>query len=61
MDLVRRHFPQTLLIAREEIAWGETCEALHPENLLRARRMIEAFDRSAETCDRSAETHSRSA
>src|SRR5215210_1106488 len=33
-EVVRRIFPQTLLIAREPIAWGRTGEVLHPENLL---------------------------
>ncbi|WP_132031312.1 zinc ABC transporter ATP-binding protein AztA [Aquabacter spiritensis] len=42
-DLVRTHFPQTLLLARSAIAWGPTAEALAPENLLKARRMGEAW------------------
>ncbi len=52
LDLVRAHFPQTLLIARECVAWGPTAEALSPANLLRARRMGEAFDDAAEICAR---------
>ena len=44
IDLVRRHFPQTLLLAREPIAWGNTAVALKPENLQRARGMPEAWD-----------------
>ena len=54
LDLVRRVFPQTLLLAREKIAWGPTSEVLRPENLLSARRMVEAFDREAQECERAA-------
>ena len=50
MDLVRHHFPETLLLARGEVAWGPTAEALTAENLAEARRMCEAFDDSAATC-----------
>jgi zinc/manganese transport system ATP-binding protein len=54
LDLVRRVFPETLLIAREPVAWGTTGEVLDPENLLRARRMVEAFDPHAHVCGREA-------
>jgi zinc/manganese transport system ATP-binding protein len=54
MDVVRQHFPQTLLLARETVAWGDTVDTLRPENLLRARRMIEAHDPHAAVCDRAA-------
>ena len=54
LDMVRRTFPQTLLIAREPVAWGETGEVLSPENLLKARRMVEAHDPHADVCHRSA-------
>ena len=37
LDLVREYFPQTLLLAREEIAKGKTDAVLTPENLLKAR------------------------
>ncbi len=50
MDVVREHFPETLLMAREAVAWGATADALRPENLLRARRMIEAHDPHAGAC-----------
>jgi zinc/manganese transport system ATP-binding protein len=46
-ELVKRIFPQTLLLAREPIAWGETDKALRAENLLKARRMTEAWDEHA--------------
>jgi zinc/manganese transport system ATP-binding protein len=52
LDVVKRIFPDTLLIAREPIAWGATGNVLSPANLLRARRMIEAHDPHAEPCDR---------
>jgi zinc/manganese transport system ATP-binding protein len=50
IDLVKRTFPQTLLLARTPVAWGDTAEVLTPENLLKARRMCEAFDEHAEAC-----------
>jgi zinc/manganese transport system ATP-binding protein len=54
LDVVKRVFPRTLLIAREAVAWGETDAVLTPANLLRARRMIEAHDATAAPCERSA-------
>jgi len=50
MDLVRAHFPETLLLARGKVALGPTAEALTVENLLDARRMCEAFDEAAAAC-----------
>ena len=50
VDLVKTNFPQTLLLAREPVAWGPTREVLTAENLLKARRMCEAFDEQAITC-----------
>lgn len=50
VDLVRANFPETLLLAREKVAWGATLQVLTAENLLKARRMCEAFDESAEAC-----------
>ena len=49
-DQVRAHFPQTLLIARELIAWGDTASAMSAENLLRARAMSENWDEAPEFC-----------
>ncbi|MCS6760744.1 MAG: ABC transporter ATP-binding protein [Candidatus Devosia symbiotica] len=46
-ELVRRVFPQTLLLAREPIAWGTTDQALTEINLRRARQMVEAWDEQA--------------
>jgi len=50
MDLVRAHFPETLLLARGKVAWGATAEVLTAENLQEARRMCEAFDDGAAPC-----------
>ena len=54
IETVRRAFPQTLLLAREAVAWGETAEVLTAANLLQARRMVEAFDSHAAPCQRDA-------
>ncbi|MCI0601016.1 MAG: ABC transporter ATP-binding protein [Beijerinckiaceae bacterium] len=54
LDLVRSHFPQTLLLAREAIAKGKTNAVLTPGNLQKARSMVEAFDRGAHACARAA-------
>ena len=50
IDFVRANFPETLLLAREPVAWGRTAAVLTPENLLTARRMCEAFDQHAAEC-----------
>jgi zinc/manganese transport system ATP-binding protein len=49
-DQVRRAFPQTLLLARNVVAWGETEQVLCHENLHRARAMSEAVDDHAPLC-----------
>ncbi len=54
IETVKRAFPQTLLLAREAVAWGATGEVLTPANLLAARRMVEAFDNHAPACERDA-------
>ena len=43
LDLVTREFPDTLLLAREPIAWGPTARALSAENRMRARLAAEAW------------------
>jgi zinc/manganese transport system ATP-binding protein len=50
MDVVRAHFPETLLLARGKVAWGATPDVLTAENLSEARRMCEAFDDGAAAC-----------
>ncbi|HKJ63659.1 MAG TPA: metal ABC transporter ATP-binding protein [Hyphomicrobiales bacterium] len=52
LHIVRQHIPNTLLLAREKIAWGPTLEVLTPENLLKSRWMSEAFEDNAPLCDR---------
>lgn len=47
IDMVRQVFPEALLMAREPVAWGPVGETLRPENLLKARRMTEAWDEHA--------------
>lgn len=51
LDTVRASFPQTLLLARDPVAWGETDRVMTPENLLRARNISEAWDDSAPRCE----------
>jgi zinc/manganese transport system ATP-binding protein len=50
IELVKANFPQTLLLAREPVAWGATREVLTADNLAKARHMCEAFDVRAEAC-----------
>jgi zinc/manganese transport system ATP-binding protein len=52
LDQVRAHFPQTLLMARETIAWGPTAQVLNAQNLFRARQMAERWDDHAPRCER---------
>ena len=47
---VRAHFPSTLLLAREPVAWGPTARVLTQENLARARNLSEAWDEGAPIC-----------
>ena len=50
LDVIKAHFPEALLLAREPVAWGATAEVLTPDNLVKARRMCEAFDERAAAC-----------
>jgi zinc/manganese transport system ATP-binding protein len=43
MEQVRAHFPQTLVLAREPVAWGRTATVLTAETLDRARRIAEGW------------------
>ena len=52
LDQVRSDFPETLLLAREQIAAGPTENVLSPANLDQARRLTEAFDEEAALCER---------
>lgn len=50
-DQIRTHFPQTLLLARELVAWGPTTDVMSPSNLNRARAMAERWDESGAICE----------
>ena len=52
LDQVRAHFPSTLLLAREPVAWGPTRQVLTAANLARAARLSEAWDENAAVCAR---------
>ena len=54
LDLVRREFPETLLLARDCLGWGPTAEVLTAANRLRARMMAEAWAEEAVPCARGA-------
>lgn len=47
---VRQHFPFTMMIARELVAWGATTEVMTDAHWWRAQAMHEAFDDSAAVC-----------
>jgi len=51
LDTVRSRFPQTLLLARDPVAWGETGQVMTSANLLRARSISEAWDEAAPRCE----------
>ena len=52
LDQVRTDFPETLLLARQQIAAGPMQNVLSPANLDKARRLTEAFDERAAVCAR---------
>ena len=52
LEQVRQHFPETLLLAREAIAWGATDQVLVSEHLARARNLAEHWDANAAVCER---------
>jgi zinc/manganese transport system ATP-binding protein len=54
IEQVREHFDETLLLAREPIAWGPTAEVLRAEHLFKARQMAEAWDDRAPPCAQAA-------
>jgi zinc/manganese transport system ATP-binding protein len=54
LDQVRSHFDQTLLLAREPVAWGPTAQVLSAEHLFKARQMAEAWDERASRCQQEA-------
>jgi zinc/manganese transport system ATP-binding protein len=54
LDLVRSRFPESLLLAREVVAWGKTNEVLTEDNLAKAKRMCEVFHPDAPVCEAAA-------
>ena len=50
LDFVRAHFTDSLLLAREPVAWGPTREVLTPANLAAARQVAESWQPHAEIC-----------
>ncbi len=50
INQVRHHFPETLLLAREVVAWGPTNDALSPQHLARAREISLHWDSHADWC-----------
>ncbi len=49
-DMVRQHFPETLLLARELMGWGPTETVMTRANLVKARAMAEDWDAEASEC-----------
>jgi zinc/manganese transport system ATP-binding protein len=54
---VRAHFPSTLILAREVVAWGETRKVLTRANLAKSRQLNEAWDEEAAVCGRDEQEH----
>lgn len=52
LERVRRSFPQSLLLAREAVAYGSTAEVLTPAHLASAKHLAERFDENAPVCHR---------
>lgn len=53
-ELVRAHFPEALMLARELVAYGPTDQVLTAENQFRARQMCEACAGPRHVCGRNA-------
>ncbi len=51
LQQVREAFPETLMLARELLAWGPTAAVLTRDNLRCMQMMPEAFDVHAEVCE----------
>lgn len=51
LSMVRANFPQTLLMARELIAWGESDQVLIPQNLALADHRSLAWKDTASWCE----------
>lgn len=44
IEQIKEHFPQTLLMAREAVAWGNSNEVLSAENRHYAKKLMEEWD-----------------
>ncbi len=53
-EMVKAHFPDTFMIARELVAHGTTAEVLTVENQFKARQMCEACNSIPHTCGKNA-------
>ncbi len=49
-DLIKAHFPNTLLLARKAVAWGKSLDVITPLNMAAARAMSERWDDTAPWC-----------
>lgn len=52
MEQVKHHFPDTLILAREVVAWGETKTALTDKHLGHAQKLSEHWHDDANECSR---------
>jgi zinc/manganese transport system ATP-binding protein len=52
LPLVREHFPEAVMLARELIAWGPTAQVLRDENLARATTLASNWREHAAECER---------
>lgn len=52
LALVREHFPSSLMLAREVIAWGPTEDVLCDANLAKAQKLAEQWTENAPECHR---------
>jgi len=50
VELARQRFPNSLLMARDLIAYGKSCDVLTADNIKRARQMNEPFDDTSGLC-----------
>ncbi|MFZ4763065.1 MAG: metal ABC transporter ATP-binding protein [Alphaproteobacteria bacterium] len=50
LEMVQQHFPQTLLMARQAVAWGNSQAVLSETNLQKSRHMAEAWAEHPHAC-----------
>lgn len=54
LPLVREHFPQSLMLARELVSWGATNDVLCDENLAKSAHIASHWVEHAAECERAA-------